>query len=81
MGEAPLSWGGQALGTVFGLKTDGPEDLRAMRSVGQAMEDVTIYQNQIANSVNNINKQMGTIANAVDGYTKSTFNGESCGVV
>jgi len=71
-GAAPLSWGGQALGTVFGLKTDGPEDLRALRSVGQAMEDVTINQNQIANTVNNINKQMGTIANAVDGYTKTT---------
>jgi len=36
------------------------------------MEDVTINQNQIANTVNNNNKQMGTIANAVDGYTKST---------
>ncbi len=71
-GDAPLSWGGQALGTIFGLKTDGPEDLRALRSVGQAMEDVTINQNQIANTVNNINKQMSTIANAVDGYTKST---------
>jgi len=41
-GEAPLSWGQQALGTVFGLKMDGPEDLRALRSVGQAMEDITI---------------------------------------
>ena len=71
-GEAPLSWGGQTLGTVFGLKTDGPEDLRALRSVGQAMDDITVNQHQIANTVNRINKQMGTIANAVDGFTKST---------
>jgi len=71
-GEAPLSWGGRTLGGLFGLKTTGTEDLRALEGVGRAMENLQINQNEIAGTVNMMSRQMVTIVKAIDGTFKAT---------
>ena len=71
-GDAPFSWGGKTIGTLFGLKTSNQEDLRQLQGVGQAMDDLKINQIEIASTVNVMTRKMETIVNAVDGTFKAT---------
>ena len=71
-GDAPFSWGGKTIGTLFGLKTSNQEDLRQLQGVGQAMDDLKINQIEIASIVNVMTRKMETIVNAVDGTFKAT---------
>ena len=71
-GDAPFSWGGKTIGTLFGLKTSNQEDLKQLQGVGQAMDDLKINQIEIASTVNVMSRKMETIVTAVDGTFKAT---------
>ena len=71
-GDAPFSWGGKTIGTLFGLKTSNQEDLRQLQGVGQAMDDLKINQIEIASTINIMSRKMETIVSAVDGTFKAT---------
>ena len=71
-GDAPLSWGGKTMGAVFGLQTNGKEQLAVMEKVGQALGDLSINQKEIAGTVSVLSKKMDTISTTVQGTYKAT---------
>jgi hypothetical protein len=71
-GDAPLSWGGKTMGSLFGLKTAGKNDFQINKRLGQALEDLKVNNNKLASSVNLVTKQMTTVTSALNGNFKST---------
>jgi hypothetical protein len=63
-GDAPLSWGGKTIGTLFGLKTSNQEDLRQLQGVGQAVDDLRINQIEITSTMNTMGRKMETMVSA-----------------
>ena len=71
-GDAPLSWGGKTMGSLFGLKTAGRSDFQVNERLGQALEDLKVNNNELVSSVNLVTKQMTTVTSALNGHFKST---------
>ena len=71
-GDAPLSWGGKTIGTLFGLKTSNQEDLRQLQGFGQAVDDLRINQIEITSTMNTMGRKMETMVSAFDGSFKAT---------
>jgi hypothetical protein len=71
-GDAPFSWGGKTMGSLFGLKTAGKSDFQVNERLGQALEDLKVNNNELVSSVNLVTKQMTTETSALNGHFKST---------
>jgi hypothetical protein len=71
-GDAPLSWAGKALGSIFGLSTGKAEMFEEVTKMAKGMEALKINQEQIVSTVNAMNKRIVIYGELIRGTHQAT---------